>query len=80
MADAGIISGISGGLIGIGAGLAILGGAIGTGLVQSSVGASALGVLAEKPELNSTLLLYYVIPETLVIFGFVIAFLLLGKI
>lgn len=68
------------GLIAVGAGLAILGGAIGTGMAQSSVGASAIGVIAEKPEESSKLLLYYLIPETLVVFGFVIAFLLLGKI
>ncbi len=65
--------------IAIGAGLAIAGGAIATGMVQSGVGSSAVGVLAEKPEENSKLLLYYLIPETLVVFGFVIAFLLLGK-
>lgn len=68
------------GLIAIGAGIAMLGGAIGTGMVQSSVGSSAIGVIAEKPEESSKLLLYYLIPETLVVFGFVVAFLLLGKI
>lgn len=68
------------GWIGVGAGLAMLGGAIGTGLAQSSVGASAVGVIAEKPEESSKLLLYYLIPETLVVFGFVVAFLLIGKI
>lgn len=67
------------GWIGVGAGLAMLGGAIGTALAQSSVGASAVGVMAEKPELSNNLLIYYVIPETLVVFGFIIAFLLIGK-
>ncbi len=68
------------GLIAIGAGIAMLGGAIGTGMVQSSVGSSAMGVIAERPEESSKLLLYYLIPETIVVFGFVVAFLLMGKI
>ncbi len=68
------------GLIGIAAGLAMLGGAIGTAMVQSSVGSSAMGVIAEKPEESSKLLLYYLIPETILVFGFVISFLLISKI
>jgi V/A-type H+/Na+-transporting ATPase subunit K len=70
----------SAGWIGLGAAIAMLGGAIGTSLAQSSVGASAMGVIAEKPEQSSSLLIYYLIPETIVVFGFVIAFLLIGKI
>lgn len=68
------------GVIAIAAGLAILGGAIGTAFVQSSVGSSAMGVIAERPEESSKLLIYYLVPETIVVFGFVIAFLLIGKI
>ncbi|VVB98245.1 ATP synthase subunit c [uncultured archaeon] len=81
MADAATLVDVgSVGWIGVGAGLAMLGGAIGTGLAQSSVGASAVGVIAEKPEEMSKLILFYLIPETLVVFGFVVAFLLIGKI
>lgn len=67
------------GLAAIGAGIAILGGALGTGLAQSAIGASAMGVIAEKPEQATKLIIWLAIPETIVIFGFVIAFLLLGK-
>ena len=40
----------------LGAAIAIFGGAIGTGLAQSAIGASAVGVIAEKPEQASKLL------------------------
>ncbi len=61
----------------IGAGLAIFGGAIGTGIAQSGIGAAGLGLLAEKPEEMGRVLLFIVLPETLVIFGLVIAILIL---
>ncbi len=61
----------------VGAGLAILGGAIGTGIAQSAVGAAGLGMIAEKPESTGIALLFYVLPETLLIFGFVVAILIL---
>jgi V/A-type H+-transporting ATPase subunit K len=64
----------------IGAGLAIIGGAIGTAMVQSAIGSSSIGVIAEKPEEAGKLLLWLVIPETIVIFGFVIAIMLVLKI
>jgi len=64
----------------LGAGIASLGGALGTGLAQSSIGASAMGVIAEKPEEAGKLLIWLVIPETIVIFGFVIAIMLTLKI
>lgn len=64
----------------LGAGLAILGGAIGTGWAQAAIGSSAMGVIAEKPDQASKLLVWLAIPETIVIFGFVVAFLLIGKI
>ncbi len=61
----------------VGAGLAILGGAIGTGIAQSAVGAAGLGMIAEKPESTGIALLFYVLPETLLIFGFVVAILIM---
>ena len=66
--------------IGIGAGLAVAGAGIGTGLAQSGVGAGGTGAMAEKPELFTNVLILFAIPETIVILGFVIAFLLIGKI
>lgn len=69
-----VLEGVGG--IAIGAGIAILGGAIGTGLAQSAIGAAAMGVIAEKPEQAGKLIIWIAIPETIVIFGFVIAILL----
>lgn len=73
-------AGTGAGLLGVGAGLAIGLGAVGTGLAQSRIGGAAAGVIAERPEMFGTMLILLVIPETLVIFGFVIAFFLYGKI
>jgi V/A-type H+/Na+-transporting ATPase subunit K len=61
----------------IGAGLAIAGGAIGTGVAQSAIGAAGLGLVAEKPNEMGRVLLFLVLPETLLIFGFVISILIL---
>jgi len=61
----------------IGAGIALAGGAIGTGIAQSAIGSAGLGLIAEKPEEMGRALLFLVIPETILIFGFVIAILIL---
>ncbi len=60
----------------IGAGIAIFGGALGTGIAQAGIGSAGMGLLAEKPEEIGKVILFLVIPETLVIFGFVIAILI----
>ena len=73
-------AGIGAGLLGVGAGIAIGFGAVGTGIAQSRIGGAAAGVVAERPEMFGIMLVLLVIPETLVIFGFVIAFFLYGKI
>ena len=65
------------GLIAIGAGLAIGLSALATGLAQAKIGAAAIGAILEKPESLGTMLILLVIPETLVIFGFTIAILIL---
>ena len=67
------------GLAAIGAGLAIAGGAVGTGMAQAAIGASAMGVIAEKPDQASKLIIWVAIPETIVIFGFVVSLLLVLK-
>ena len=67
------------GLLGLGAGLAIAGGAIGAGIAEQQIGAAAVGAMAEKEELFGKGLILTVIPETLVIFGMVVAILILGK-
>jgi len=62
----------------IGAGLALAGAALGTGRAQASIGAGGTGALAEKPELFTNVLILVALPETIVVFGFVIAFLIMG--
>lgn len=69
-------SGIAAFGVALGAALAIVGGAIGTAIAQSSIGAAGMGVIAERPEEAGKLLIWLVIPETIVIFGFVIGVLL----
>jgi len=64
-------------LAAIGASIAVTGGAVGTALAQAAIGSAGMGLLAEKPETSGLVLLYLVIPETLVIFGFVVAILIL---
>lgn len=64
----------------IGAGIAIAGAGMGTGRAQASVGAAGVGSIAEKPESLGTVLMLFVIPETIVILGFVVAYLLYSRI
>ena len=70
---------IGDGLLAIGASLAIGLGAIGVGLAQASIGSAGAGTLAERPEAFGQILIYLVIPETIIIFAFVIAFFLQGN-
>jgi V/A-type H+-transporting ATPase subunit K len=61
------------GLLAIGAGLAVGLAAIGTGYAQGRIGSAGMGVIAEKRELMSTVLIFVAIPETMVILGFAVA-------
>jgi V/A-type H+-transporting ATPase subunit K len=70
---------LSTGLVAIGMGLAVGLSALGTGWAQSRIGPAGLGVVAEKPESLGLALIFLLLPETLVIFGLVVAFILLGK-
>lgn len=72
--------GLTGLGLGIGAGLAVGLAGIGTGLAQSGVGAGGTGALAEKPELFGNVLILFAIPETIVLFGFVLGFLIIGRV
>ncbi|PNY81171.1 V-type ATP synthase subunit K [Deinococcus koreensis] len=64
------------GMRAIGAGLALGLGAVGTGIAQARIGSSLVGAVAEDPSKAGSLLLYFLIPETLVIFGFLALFIL----
>lgn len=66
------------GLLGLGAGLAIGLAAIGTGLGQKETMAAAIGAIAEDPKIFAKALIFAVLPETILIFGFVTAFLIMG--
>ena len=65
------------GLIAIGAGLAIGVTAIAAAIAEKEIGAAAVGAMAEKSDTFGKGLILTVIPETLVIFGFVMALLIL---
>lgn len=68
------------GLIAIGAGIAMAGAAIGTGWAQKEIGAAAVGAAAENDKMFGRGMIYMVLPETIVIFGFVVAAMLWLKI
>jgi V/A-type H+/Na+-transporting ATPase subunit K len=57
----------------IGAAIAFAGGALGTGLAQSRIGAAGAGAIAERPEVVGSIIILEAIPETLVILGFVVS-------
>lgn len=63
----------------IGAGIAIGVAGLGTGVAQAQIGAAAVGATAENPKMFGKGIILMVLPETIVILGFVVAFLLLGK-
>jgi V/A-type H+-transporting ATPase subunit K len=60
----------------LGAGIALAGCGIGTGISQGQIGAAAIGMVAEDSSKFGTGLLFTVIPETVVLFGFLAMFLL----
>lgn len=64
------------GLKAIGAGLAVGLAGVGSGIGESNIGAAAVGAMAEKEELFAKGLILTVIPETIVIFGLVVALLI----
>ncbi|HLE54506.1 MAG TPA: V-type ATP synthase subunit K [Thermoplasmata archaeon] len=65
--------------IAIAAALTVLGTGLATAWAEKVIGAASVGAIAEKPELFGRVLPLVVIPETIVVFGLVIAILLLGK-
>ena len=66
----------SAGLIAIGAGLAVGLAGLGSGIAEANIGAAAVGAMAEDEKLFGKGLILTVIPETIVIFGLVMAILL----
>lgn len=73
------MAGLETGLIAVGAGLAVLGGAIGTAYAQGNIGSAGMGLLAERESAFGQVIILLALPETIVLLGFIIAFLLIGK-
>jgi V/A-type H+/Na+-transporting ATPase subunit K len=71
-----VASAVKIGLIAISAALAIGLSALATGLAQSRIGAAMAGAIAERPELVGISIILVAIPETMVILGLVIAFMI----
>ena len=65
------------GMKALGAGLAVGLTGIGAGVAEMAIGSAAVGATAENRDVFGLVLLLTVIPETLVIFGLVVALLLL---
>ena len=65
------------GLVALAAGTAIGLSAIAAAIAEKDIGVAAVGAMAEKEELFGKGLVLTVIPETIVIFGFVVAILIL---
>ncbi len=55
-------------------------GAIGAGIAIANVGSAAMGAIGEKPEIASQALIFIALAEGLVVFGFIIALMILGKV
>jgi len=65
------------GMLAIGAGLAVGLAGIGTGIGQKDAAAAAIGAITEDKGMLGKSLMFVALPETIVIFGLVIAFLIL---
>lgn len=55
-------------------------GAIGAGLAIGQVGSAAMGAIAEKPNLAGQALIFVALAEGIVVFGFITALMILGKV
>lgn len=65
-------------IIAIAAAVAIGLPAIATAWAQSKIGSAGAGTLAEKPELSGIVIILVAIPETMVLLGFVVAYLIIS--
>jgi V/A-type H+-transporting ATPase subunit K len=55
-------------------------GAIAAGIAIASVGAAAMGAMSEKPEIGGQALIFIALAEGLVVFGFIIALMILLRV
>ncbi len=63
----------------IGAALTMSLSALAAAWSQGTLGAAAMGVVAERPEFEKNVLIYIVLPEVLAVFGLIVAVLLWTK-
>ena len=66
------------GLIALSAGIAISVSALAAAWAEKTIGTAAIGAMAEKEELFGKGLILTVIPETIVIFGLIVAIMIIG--
>jgi V/A-type H+-transporting ATPase subunit K len=69
---------IGNGIIALSAAIALGMSALAAGNAEKSIGVATVGAMAEKEELFAKGLILTVIPETIVIFGLVVAILIIG--
>ncbi|OHD20043.1 MAG: hypothetical protein A2086_06625 [Spirochaetes bacterium GWD1_27_9] len=62
----------------IGAGLAIAGATIGSGIAVGRIGSAAMGAISEKPETTGISLVFVALAEGVSLWGFLVAFLILN--
>lgn len=55
-------------------------GAIGASIAISKVGSAAMGAISERPEIATNALIFIALAEGLVVFGFITALMILGKV
>ncbi len=72
------MEGITTGIIAIASGLTIGLAAFAASMAEKEIGVAAIGAMAEKESLFGKGLILTVIPETIVIFGLVVAILIIG--
>jgi V/A-type H+-transporting ATPase subunit K len=79
MAIAATSASVGDGLRSIGAGIALGLAALGAGLAQAKIGAAGQATLAERPEERVWVITLTVLPEIIVLLGFVLAILIANK-
>ena len=80
-----VVSEVKGGdyttaLVCFAAALAFACGACGAGMAISKVGSAAMGAISERPEIATNALIFIALAEGLVVFGFITALMILGKV
>jgi V/A-type H+-transporting ATPase subunit K len=70
---------IGSGLIAVGAGLAVGLAGLGTGFAEKDIGSAVVGAITEDPKMFVKGIVLMMLPETILLLGFVMAFLLMSR-